>query len=433
MVHQDLKRGFSFYLPEGWHVRTQASAIMLYKDRDTHIQLIPLVSPEAKIQPERIVDMFHKKESLRRNDLFVLGHRCDPDINTAEMLIQYTSENSVHLTALLMCRASGSRGLMVTFQSRSEEYGTVRLVLTAVLSSLELKEALFHKTRHLSPSTETAGDPVPSSISLESLVLKRSMPDGAVFGMMPPDWEFGGGLDVGVIAHDRSGNMGIRLVNIPVYSGFPSASPSDFLLAYVLPPSGLKQIEVIERKPLLEYDAVLRSQGVQSITEVIEFNAVSQVGVPLKCGASASIQTMPLMLNAEIRAAWAGRDVYDSVKAVLGEMAFSLGPDPAAVQRRIRSQEATLSHLSHTISSTGDVVISMCDSKMRDTNRIIDKLNYYQSGEQAFLSTLEDKIYVGRVEWGDYIQNPHYSQETMYTDIPADKWDSLTHTRQLLQ
>jgi len=433
MLYEDTKRGFSFYLPDGWSVRTQGAAIMLFKDRESNIQLIPLFCPDSAIDPEQTVDMFYRKESLRRSDLIVLQHNSDRDRNTSEMIIQYTSEDGAHMTGLLMCRASGSRGMMIAFQSRSEQYGAMRFVLTAVLSSLELKESLFHSTRGLQPSEDETGKSAPSAVRLENLVLKRSMPDGSVFGMMPQDWEFGGGLDVGVIAHDRKGNMGVRLVNIPVYSGFPSASPSEFLLAYVLPPSGLKQIEVIEKMPLPQYDAVLQANGIQSVTEGVEFYAVSQMGLPLKCGATASIQTMPLMLNAEIRAAWAGRDVYDGVKDILRDMAFSLSPDPAAVQRRIRAQEAAHEKLSSTIAATSDLVISSCDSHMRDSNRIIEKLNYYLAGEQAFISTLEDKVYVGKVEWGDYIQNPRYPQETMYADVPAEKWDKLPHSRELLQ
>ena len=69
---------------------------------------------------------------------------------------------------------------------------------------------------------------------------------------------------------------------------------------------------------------------------------------------------------------------------------------------------------------------------MRDVNRRMEKWSYFSAGEQAFYSSLENKVYVGRSDWGDYISNPNYPQEIMTTIVPDNLWDKIDHDRRLV-
>jgi hypothetical protein len=95
---------------------------------------------------------------------------------------------------------------------------------------------------------------------------------------------------------------------------------------------------------------------------------------------------------------------------------------------RLRQNLDGLARASKTMSQTSDIVIQGLRSSSANTDRAIDKYNYYLSGEEARYSPLENRIYVVDSNLSNYAVNPNYPQEIL-TTVPDQLWNNLPHER----
>jgi len=121
-------------------------------------------------------------------------------------------------------------------------------------------------------------------------------------------------------------------------------------------------------------------------------------------------------------------ELFERNGRVLYAMTASMGPDQQVIMGRFNEHLRGLDAASKTISATGDLVIQTLRSSSAASDRIIDKYNYYLSGEEARYSPLENRIYVVDSNLDNYAGNPRFPQE-MLTTVPDALWNQLPHLR----
>lgn len=438
-IYNDQKRGFSVYVPQGWRINASGKVISISKDTDTIILFIPLAGLSRNTNSVTLLSILYNMAKKTYPDIKILDKRMTPNGNLAQVMVEYTSETRQKIKSQYICRLENGYGMLCGFDSPVGSFNKVQNEFKKALGSIKFNTKAFYQTQKIAAGSTQTQTQRPA-YSFGQMVLKQTQ-DGGCYGVIPQNWTIGGGLAYGsivVVAEDPNpaNSIGAMARTYSLYSGFNYQSAGDYFLREVVPnlPSPgqpmFSNVQVTNRYPDQQALNELAKGGLQGTAEAVEFQAyINMYGKTVRCSFTTSVSSVQGMPIVNIFGIWAPPQIFDSTRNILKQIALSFGTNQSAVQQKINSMNAASSKLSQTLSQTTDIVIAAADSHMQDMNRIIDKYNYYASGEQAYYSEIENKVYVGSSEWGEYMQNPNWTNETMTTNVPDNLWHKIEHDR----
>lgn len=423
------KKGFALDVPSGWQVSTSGDAVYVYANQDTFVLLWPLMTDNQELNAVSLLSWLYNQAKQKCKDLKILDKKMSADGTEAKLNVQYTSPQTGNkVMGMYLCKLKNGFGTLCGHESPVNYFQQNEQVFKQVLYSFRYDPKTFFAQRMQQTSNQQGQVSQQQVQNYISQPVQRSSMEGASYGMVPADWEFGGGLNSQfIVAHNHTGDIGVseRLI-----TGGYNGPPGDILLKNQsqIP---LGNLQVLGRQPFQYIKDMAVKLNVNMDGEIIDVQGTAQNGKLTRT------TFYVMVLNAgpgsviSIKSVWAPAEIFNTVKPTLEQIVFSLGPDQSVVQQNLANIRA-YGQISKTISQTGDIVIATVDQNMENTNRWMDKVNLYYSGEQAYYSQTENKVYVGQADWGEYIQNPNYPQETMTTNVPDYLWNKIPQDRTLL-
>lgn len=426
-VNQDL--GISFSKPANWNVFIADGTVYVKPSLEgpTGVFLTPILRANPKMQALSFIRFVYDLAKKAYPDLSLSDKRSNSKDTMAEVSATFTNKNTL-VKGFYMVSIDGGRGIFCGYEDVKNNFDGKYAALRQILKTLKVEPQPFYNGtsgEQVYGGNAMAANNMGPTIDTGHFVTKGSV-DGTMYVACPPDWQAGGG-NYFYIAHSPDGGMGVFTSNDHQPKTF---DPQSYLMSQLMPFMKCSNTTITKTEPNYDYMKMLQSQGVPSNAANFYGETINGAGLRLKYGIMVSVTQANGVPGGYVTTygVFAVPQLFDRNFNTLTAMAFSITADNAVIMGNLRANLARLDAASKTISQTGDITISMVRSAAAGTDRIIDKYNYYQSGEDARYSPLEDKIYVVDSNLADYASNPNYPQE-MLTKVPDNKWNTLPHDR----
>ena len=423
--------GLTLSRPAGWKVYAAGGIVFLKEqpDSDTVVFLVPIHRAPAGMQAVSFV-RFAADEARKENpDLVIEERRANATNTVAEVTARHTNARSGQpVRGFYLVSLDAGRGLYCGYEAPGGAFDRTHALLKTILKSVKISpvpfDAAMRSGRLYVDGRSASGKALPPTIDRTKLVLKLSV-DNTMYLAVPPDWTVGGG-NYSLIATPPDGSMGITSTNDAQPKTF---DPYTYLMQALLPWYKCTGTIIYKREPNDALMQFVRSQGYTSKAE----NFVGET----KNGSGKRIYfwfmvnaatTLPGMGFVSTIGFYGVPELFERNALTLYAMAASVGPNQAEIMRVLNQNLDGLAQASRTVSATNDLVIRTVRGQSAGVDRIIDKWNYYSTGEEARYSPLENRIYVVDSNLERYAGNPNYPQE-MLTSVPDALWNLLPHRR----
>lgn len=425
-VNQDL--GISFNKPAGWNVFIADGTVYVKPSLQspTGVFLTPILRAHPKMQALSFIRFVYDMAKKVYTDLALSAKRSNSNNTMAEVSATFTNKK-VPVKGFYMVSIDGGRGIFCGYEDVKNNFDGKYTALKQILKTLKVQPQEFYKG--INQGKVYGGAAISSNlgptIDTSHFVTKASS-DGTMYIACPPDWPANGG-NYFFIAHSPDGGMGVFTSNDHQPKTF---DPQSYLTYQLMPWMKCSNTTITKAEPNYDYMKMLQSQGVPSKAVNFYGETTNGAGLRLRYGIMVSVTQVYGVPGGYVTTygAFALPELFDRNLNTLVAMALSITADNAVIMGNLRANLDRLNSVSKTISQTGDITISMVRSAAASTDRVIDKYNYYQSGEEARYSPLENKIYVVDSNLKNYASNPNYSQEKL-TSVPDNLWNKLPHDR----
>lgn len=430
-VYSNPEMGISFQKPKGWkvfidrgvvHVKPSAGGV-------TGVFLCPILRAHPKMTSLSFLKFVYDLAIKQYPDLQLSDKRANSDGTLAEVSAIYTNKTE-KVKGFYVVSLDRGRGLYCGYEDAAAKFDVQRTALRNIWKSLKIAPADFYRaTTDGKPRTggrEALGGPGPT-IDVSRLVTKAGV-DGTMYVAVPADWNVGGGNFV-FVATAPDERMGVFTTNDHQPKTFDNAV---YLTRQLLPFFQCRDTSVSRSEPNTDMMKLNRMQGIPSNALNFYGETTDKKGSRIKFG---------IMVDAvDLRSkgapggyvttlgCYAAPDLFDRNFDVLLSIALSITADQGKIMANLKQNLARLGQASKTMSQTGDVVLQGLRQGAANTDRALDKYNYYLSGEEARYSPLENRIYVVDSDLANYAANSRYPQE-MLTSVPDSLWNKLLHER----
>lgn len=422
--------GLSFNKPQSWQVYIADGNIYVKPSSESpaSVFLCPILRADKKMRPLHFARFVYDEAKKVYPDVTIKDKRVNQSDTIAEIAASFTKKN-MPMWGFYMVSLDGGRGLFCGYEDSINSFDRNATAFREILRSLQIQPFAFYNgtSKGQAYGGGGAGSNMGPTIDVNHFVSKAS-DDGTMYIACPPDWPANGG-NYFFIAHSPDGWTGVFTSNDHQPKTF---DPQAYLMHQLMPWMKCSATTITKAEPNNDYMKMLQAQGVPSNAVNFIGETTNGAGLRLKYGIMVSAS------NLQAYGAPGGYvttygvfdhpETFDRNMNTLVAMALSITADTGKIMSILRANLDRLDAASHTISQTGDVVISMVRSSSANLDRIIDKYNYASSGEEARYSPLEDKIYVVDSNLADYASNPNYPQE-MLTTVPDSKWNTVQHDR----
>lgn len=422
--------GISFNKPKAWNVYIDGGTVYIKPSPESAagVFLYPILRAHPKMTALSFIRFIYDETKKIYPDLAIKEKKANSKDTFAEISAAYTNKN-VPVKGFYIISVDKGRGLFCGYEDTAKKFDTDRTAMREILKSLSVAPQPFYKgtSRGQVYGGGAAGAKAGPTIDINHFVTKGAV-DGTMYIACPPDWEAGGG-NYFFIANSPGGRTGVFTSNDHQPKTFDNKS---YLMYCLMPFLRCSNTVITKAEPNQDYMKMLQGQGVPS-------NAVNFYGETINgTGLRLRFAIMVSASNLQAYGAPGGYvttygvfdlpETFDRNLNTLVAMALSITADSAKIMGNLKQNLARLDAASKTISQTGDVVIQGLRQGAANTDRAIDKYNYYLSGEEARYSPLENTIYVVDSNLSNYASNPRYPQE-MLTTVPDNLWNKLPHER----
>ena len=364
-------------------------------------------------------------------DVKILDRRTNKADSLAEVTVVFTDRKTGQsIKGFYMISIERGRGLLCGYQAPLDFFDSRHTALRNILKDLKIWPGKFSNTQDKGRFHSNSTTRAPAAPTIDAKTLKvRPSTDYSMFIAVPPNWKVGGGNHV-LIATSPDEHMGVFTTN-DHQPGPSLTNPHYYLMNKLLPFFGCSRTAVQKSEPNHDYRRMLKAQGLNSNATNYFGETINQKGMRVKFAIMVSGTATGGYHGGWVTTLgfYATPDLFERNYNVLYSIALSISANQSLIMGRLRQNLSRLAQASRTISQTNDVVIQSLRQGTANTNRAIDKYNYYLSGEEARYSQLEDRIYVVDSHLADYASNPNYPQE-MLTTVPDHKWNVLPHERE---
>lgn len=425
-VNQQL--GISFNKPANWNVFIADGTVYVKPSLESPsgVFLTPILRAHPKMQALSFIRFVYDMAKKVYPDLALSDKRANSNDTMAEVSATFKNKN-VPVKGFYMVSIQEGRGLFCGYEDVNNNFDNQHTAMREILRTLKVQPMEFYNGT--SQGQAYGGNTAVSNIMGPTIDTSHFVTKGSVDGTMyvacPPDWQAGGG-NYFYIAHSPDGGMGVFTSNDHQPKTF---DPQSYLMSQLMPFLKCSNTAIAKTEANYDYMKLLQSQGVPSNAVNFYGETINGTGLRLRYCIMVSASSLgPAGGYVTTYGVFSPPELFDRNFNTLVAMAFSITADNAVIMGNLRANLDRLNAASKTISQTGDVVISAINSGNANTNRAMDKYNYYLSGEEARYSPLENKIYVVDSNLENYASNPNYPQE-MLTTVPDSKWNTLPHDR----
>jgi hypothetical protein len=362
-------------------------------------------------------------------ELAIEERRANTNNTVAEVTARRTSDRTGQpVRGFYLISLEGGRGLYCGYEEPAAAFDRTHTMLKGVLKDLRISPVTFDSAMRTSKVYSEGNTPsqtgLPPTIDRNRLVVKLSV-DRTMYLAVPPEWTVGGG-NYSVIATPPDGSMGITSTNDAQPRTF---DPYTYLMQALLPWYKCTGAIIYKRMPNGPLMKFSRSQGYSSKAENYVGEAKNGDGRRVFFWFSVNAATtLPGAGFVSTIGFFGVPELFERNVLMLYAMTASMGPNQAEIMRVLGENLDRLGQASRTISATNDLVIQAVRGQGAGIDRLIDKYNYYKTGEEARYSPIENRIYVVDSNLDRYAGNPNYPQE-MLTSVPDALWNQLPHRR----
>lgn len=423
--------GLSFAKPAAWKVFAWNGVVFIKETAEsaTGVFFVPVHRALPGMQAVSFM-RFVADQSLKEHpDLQIEERRANAANTLAEVTASYSRQPGGQvIRGFYLVSLDGGRGLFCGYEAPPDTFDRTHAVLRNILKGLRISPATFDGAMRtgkvFGDSSASARREMTPTIDVSGLAVTRSA-DGSMYMAVPPGWTVGGG-SISLIAAPPDSKMGVMATN----DGQPATrDPYTYLTKALMPFYKATGTIVHKREPS---DAIMqfsRSQGYVSKAENFTGETTTADGKRVYFWIMVNCATLPFGGGfVSTIGFYAVPELFERNVRVLYAMTASMGPDQQVIMGRFNEHLRGLDAASKTISATGDLVIQTLRSSSAAGDRIIDKYNYYLSGEEARYSPLENRIYVVDSNLDNYAGNPRFPHE-MLTAVPDVLWNQLPHQR----
>lgn len=430
-VYNNQNLGISFNKPKNWNVFIDSGTIYIKPSPQSAsgIFLTPILRAHPKMQALSFIRFAYDMAKKVYPDISLSDKRVNKNNTMAEVSAAFTNQGN-KVKGFYMISIDSGRGLFCGYEDVKNSFDNSHEAMREVLKSLKIAPSAFYegtKSGQFYSDTAAAASNAPT-IDINKLVVKGGT-DGTMYIAVPSDWEVGGG-NFAFAANSPDKMMGVFTTNDHQPKTFDSYSYFMYQLLPFLRASGTT---ITRQEPNYDYMKMMQSQNTPSNAVNYFGETTNGDGIKVKFAIMVSVSNLqsygyPTGFVTTI-GVYGAPQYFDRNANVLLAMALSITADTGKIMGNLKANLDRLGKASRTMSETGDVVINAIRSSTTNTDRAIDKYNYYLSGEEARYSPLENKIYVVDSNLGSYASNPNYSQESL-TAVPDSLWNKLPHERQ---
>lgn len=432
-TYSNSQLGLSFNKPRDWQVFVLENTIFIKPSYNslTGVFLCPILRAHPKMTALSFIRFVYDESTKIYKDIKILDKKVDKANSVAEVIASFTDpQTGKHVKGFYMISISGGRGLFCGYESPVNSFDAKYTALRGILKNLKISPFQFYNATgkgqfysNQPPSSQAQAGP---TININSLQIRPST-DNSMFIAVPPDWKVGGGNYV-LVATSPDEKLGVFITN-DHQPGQGLNDPRHYLLNQLMPFFKCTQTVIEKSEPNYDHIKMLQAEGLNSNATNFHGETTTAEGVRSKFVIMVS-GTSPVPGSGWVTTVgvMGVPGLFERNFNVLLAIALSINPNQSVIMGRLKENLNRLAQASRTISETGDIVIQALRQGSANTNRAIDKYNYYLSGEEARYSPLENKIYVVDSNLADYASNPNYPQE-MLTTVPDNKWNALPHER----
>lgn len=423
--------GISLSKPIGWEVAVAKDAIFVKEGAggSAGIFLFPIYRADPWMEAVAFIRFMYEQALAEHPDLKIEERRANGNNSVAEVTARYTEREIKSVTrGFYLVSIEGGRGIFCGYEAPAGKFDRSHAVLRHVLKNLRISPVTFYKATR-SGKLRTDGGAAPEkqqapTIDVNKLQLQLSS-DRTMYLAVPADWTVGGG-NYSLIATPPDKKMGITATN----DAQPATrDPHTYLMKALLPFYKCSSTVVHKREVNEAIMAFSRSQGYSARAENFVGETTQGDGQRVYFWIMVNAAALPHGGGfVSTVGFYAVPKLFQRNSRVLYALAASMGPNQQKIMKVLRENLGRLDNASQTIAATGDLVIQGLRSRTANWDRAMDKYNYYQSGEEARYSPLENHIYVVDSNLEKYAGNPRYPQE-MLTAVPDYLWNQLPHVR----
>jgi hypothetical protein len=380
--------GISFNKPAGWNVFIADGTVYVKPSLQspTNVFLTPILRAHPKMQALSFIRFVYDMAKKIYTDLALSAKRSNLNNTMAEVSVTFTNKN-VPVKGFYMVSIAGGRGIFCGYEDVKNKFDGKYAALRQILKTLKVQPREFYQgtNRGQVYGGSAISNNMGPTIDTSHFVTKVA-PDGTMYIACPPEWQTGGG-NYFFIAHSPDGGMGVFTSNDHQPKTF---DPQSYLKYQLMPWMKCSNITITKTEPNVDYMKMLQSQGVPSKAVNFYGETNNGAGLRLRYGIMVSVTQAYGVPGGYVTTygAFAVPELFNRNFNTLVAMALSIAADNAVIMGNLRANLDRLNSVSKTISQTGAITISMVRSAAASTDRIIDKYNYYQSGEEARYSPL---------------------------------------------
>jgi hypothetical protein len=425
--YSEPRLGISFSKPKGWNVSFGNGVVFIRPGaahESTNVFICPILQAHPQMKALSFLHFMYSLARVQHPEMQIIDKKNNKDDTLGEISV-FFEENQSKIQGVYLVSISQGRGVFCGYEERRDRFDIQKAVLREVIKTLKIMPLDYDKaSKNEQTQTGSNSKNLQPTIDIKKLVIKASS-DNSMFLAVPPDWVVGGG-NFALAATSPDEKMGVLATN----DHQPRIwDPYGYFMQCLMPFYRCINTSIQKKEPNYELMQACQSQGltanaVNFMGETTQFsgqkvyfwiivNAVALgngVGFVSTCGF------------------YATPDLFERNSKVLYAIMSSMNPNQGLIMSRLRQNLDGLARASKTMSQTSDIVIQGLRSSSANTDRAIDKYNYYLSGEEARYSPLENRIYVVDSNLSNYAVNPNYPQEIL-TTVPDQLWNNLPHER----
>jgi uncharacterized caspase-like protein len=429
--YSDSRQGLSFEKPQGWTVTSREGGVFLSpnKGQSTRIFFFPILRTQSRMNAVSFLNFAHEENKKKYSNWKLLDKRMNASGTMSEIRASFDSPDSHQaMKGFYMVSLENGRGLYCGFETEAGQEDLQHQILAKLLVNLKITPDNYLNSTEVAEQSASGKNPAATRLSLDarSLQIKPSS-DGTIFIAVPPDWEVEGG-NIMMMATAPDKQQGVFLIN-DHQPGWV-ASPQAYLLQKLLPTFRCNQVKLLHQEPALDTMQAARGQGYNSYAINFLGTAINGDGLNLKFLVTVNFCTIPMTGAGWVSCTgvYATPPLFDTNLPILISMAASIDPNRALIMSKLQANLDRLGAASGVMSQTNEVVSAMVRNSTASTDRILDKYNYYLSGEEARYSPVENRVYVIDSNLGGYTRNSNYPQES-HVPVPDTLWNQLPHER----
>lgn len=430
-IYTNQNLGISFSKPSNWNVFITDGTVYIKPSMQspTVIFLTPILRTHSKTEALSFIRFVYDMAIKVYPDLILTDKRANSNNTMAEVSAVFRKNNTL-VTGFYMVSIDNGKGLFCGYEDVKNDFDNKYTMLKQILKTLKIKpQEYFNGTSQgqFYGGNAYASNKINPTIDPAQFVTKASS-DRTTYIRCPSDWRANGN-NYFFLADSPDGKMGDFTSNDHQPKTFDLKT---YLLYQLMPFMKCSNTTITKVEPNHDYMNLLKLQGIPSNASNFYGETTNELGFRLKYSILLSASRFEAYGSpggyVTSYGAFAVPELFDRNFNILVAMALSITADNSLIMGNLRQNLDRLNAVSKTISQTGDVTISMVRSSAANTNRVIDKYNYYLSGEEARYSPVENRIYVVDSKLDAYVSNPNYPNE-MLTNVPDSKWKTLLHDR----